>query len=115
MLAPIGRTGAPSTWNGPKTVFSVAPSGRRLLIASTSMEKPSVSLRRMNSCRSPEQIWPVLVRKSMPTSHSSCVSCTSFAKAWRCFTSAAMTAARRGLMFGPMRALTASTEPSSVK
>lgn len=27
--------GAPSTWNGPNTVFSVAPGGRRLLIAST--------------------------------------------------------------------------------
>ena len=69
----------------------------------------------MNSCRSPEQIWPVLVRKSMAISHSSCVSCTSLAKACRCLTSAAMTSASRGSMSLPIRALTASTEPSSVK
>jgi hypothetical protein len=63
-------TGASATWNGPSTVFSVAPDGRRLLIASTSIEKPSVSDSRMNSCRSPLQIWPVFVRNAMPFSHS---------------------------------------------
>jgi hypothetical protein len=49
MLAPSGMAGAVSMKNGLSTVVSVAPFGRRWLIASTSIETPSVSDRRMNS------------------------------------------------------------------
>jgi hypothetical protein len=49
MSAPSGIAGAVSTKDGPSTVVSVALFGRRWLIASTSIETPSVSDRRMNS------------------------------------------------------------------
>jgi hypothetical protein len=114
-VSPIDRIGASATWNGPSTVFSVAGAGRRLFSASTSIDTPSVSLSRMNSWRSFEQICPVRVKNSIATSHSSPVSCTSLIKAWRWRTSAAMTVARRGSVPSPTRALTVSAEPVSVK
>ena len=45
---------------GPSTVLSDAPDGLRLLIASTSIDTPSTSDSRMNSCRQSLHIWPVL-------------------------------------------------------
>jgi hypothetical protein len=52
MDSPSSLSGDFTTWNGPSTVDSVAPPDFLLLIVSTSMEIPSTSERRMNSCRS---------------------------------------------------------------
>src|SRR5687767_1822468 len=60
MFAPLGSSGASATWNGPSTVFSVAPVGRHELIGSTSIETPRISDSRMNSYRQSVQVWPVI-------------------------------------------------------
>jgi hypothetical protein len=81
MSEPMSFSGAAWTKNGPSTVVSVAPSGTGWLIASTSMETPSVSDSRMNSWRLSSHMWPVRVRNSMPYSHSFWVGRTSRTKA----------------------------------
>lgn len=65
-------------------MFSVAPAGRRLFIASTNIDTPKVSNNKMNSWRSPEHVCPVRVKNPMAYSHSSCIRSTSFAKSCRC-------------------------------
>ena len=65
MSSPSSRRGDSTTWNGPSTVDSVAPTGCRLLMVSTSMETPSTSESRMNSCRLSSHMCPVRVRKSI--------------------------------------------------
>ena len=83
--------------NGPKTVGSVAPGGRRWFMPTTSIDSPRVSEARTNSWRLSSVMWPVRVRKSMAANHSSSVSWTSLAKACRWRTSDCMTSRSRGI------------------
>lgn len=80
-VGPHGRSGASGTWNGPSTVLSEAPQGLRLLIASTSIDTPSTSDSKINSCRQSSHLWPVSVRNMIACNHSSCVGSTSFTAA----------------------------------
>ena len=59
----------------------------RCSCATSSIDRPSVSDSRMNSCRVSLHFWPVAVRNWMPCIHSASVSCTSRAKSCRCVTS----------------------------
>ena len=52
MLSPSWRTGDSTTWNGPRTVDSVATPNFLLEIVSVSIDSPSTSDSRMNSWRS---------------------------------------------------------------
>src|SRR5712664_174030 len=52
-------------------------------MASTSIEIPRISDKRMNSCRLSEHILPARVRKSIACHHSSCVIFASRTIAWR--------------------------------
>ena len=85
MSPPSGVSGAPSVKNGPTTVDSVAPADAGALIPMVSMDRPSTSDSRMNSCRRSSVRWPARVRKSMPNCHSSWLSRMSRANAcsWR--------------------------------
>jgi hypothetical protein len=51
MSSPSARTGDSTTWNGPSTVDSVSAPDFRLVMVSTSIDTPSTSDSRMNSCR----------------------------------------------------------------
>jgi hypothetical protein len=64
-VAAVRDRGALGTRNGPSIVLGVAPLGRRLLMASTSMLTPSTSAARMNSCRFCEHSLPVRVSQSI--------------------------------------------------
>ena len=81
-------------------MFSVAPLGRRWLIASTSIDTPSVSDSRMNSWRHSVHVCPVSVRKLIAASHSSCVGSISLIAACRCLTTTAMISRSRGFDVG---------------
>ena len=103
-------------WNGPSTVDSVAlPADLRLLIVSTSMEMPSTSDSRMNSCRSRSHFWPVAVRNSMAWSHSAIVGSVSRTKACRCLTRLLSSSRSRGSGVAAKLSTTASAAVSSVK
>src|SRR3954454_6761582 len=94
--SPFSKAGEPSMKNGPKTVDSVAPGGRRWFMPTTSIDSPRVSEARTNSWRLSSVMWPVRVRKSMAANHSSSVSWTSLAKACRWRTSDCRSSRRRG-------------------
>ena len=96
MVSPSSRRGDSTTWNGPSTVDSVAPPDFLLLIVSTSMEMPSTSESRMNSCRSSSHFWPVAVRKSIARSHSAMVGSVSLTNACRCLTRLVSSSRSRG-------------------
>ena len=102
-------------WNGPSTVDSVAPALFRLLIVSTSMEMPSTSESRMNSCRSESHFWPVAVRKSMARCHSAIVGSVSLTKACRCLTKLLSNSRSRGSAVAAKLSTTALAAVSSVK
>ena len=53
------------------------------MMLSTRVLRPRTSLRRMNSDRVSEHIWPVAARNLIPANHSSVVSRVSRAKSWR--------------------------------
>ena len=112
-MSPSARGGDCTTWNGPVTVDSVEPPAGRWLMVSTSMDTPSTSESRMNSCRTSSHLWPVCVRKAMPRSHSSPVSPTSLTKACRWVTSEVSTSRRRGGAAAKLAATTCA-ERSSV-
>jgi hypothetical protein len=115
MLSPSARAGDSTTWNGPSTVDSVATPNFLFEIVSTSIDKPSTSESRMNSCRSSSLLCPVLVRKSTAFSHSGIVSSTSRANACRCLTSETRISRSRGSVPGAKDSMTASAAVSSVK
>ena len=101
-------------WNGPSTVDSVSTPSERLLIVSTSVEMPSTSESRMNSCRVSVQVWPVSVRNRTAVAHSSTVSCTSLTKSCRCATSEVSTWRSRGSSVLAKLAETTSAERASL-
>jgi len=96
-------------------VDSVAPPVFLLLIVSTSMEMPSTSESRMNSCRSLSHFWPVAVRKSMARSHSAMVGSVSLTNACRCLTRLLSSSRSRGSEVFAKLSTTASAAVSSVK
>src|SRR5271166_973773 len=87
----------------------------RLLIVSTSMEIPSTSESRMNSCRSSSHFWPVAVRKSIARSHSAMVGSVSLTNACRCLTRLLSSSRSRGSWVFAKLSTTASAAVSSVK
>src|SRR5271165_4778298 len=115
MDSPSSRRGDFTTWNGPSTVDSVAPADFRLLIVSTSMEIPSTSESRMNSCRSSSHFWPVAVRNSMARSHSAMVGSVWMTNACRCLTRLSSSSRSRGSGVWAKLSMTASAAVSSVK
>ena len=66
-------SGASSVKNGPRTELFVPPETVGLFNPSTRADTPSTSERRMNSCLSWVQVWPVRVRKLIVVIHSSVV------------------------------------------
>jgi hypothetical protein len=101
---------------GPCTVASVgcspglsasALAPRAWSSATTSIDMPSVSDSRMNSCRFSSHFLPVAVRNWMAAIHSSGVRSTSRAKACACFTSAVITCLKRASWQSAMRSMTA--------
>ena len=66
------------------------------LSATIIIDRPRMSESRMNSWRLSSHFWPTAVRNLMPSNHSSSVSCTSRAKACRCFTALVMISRKRG-------------------
>ncbi len=75
---------------------SVAPPNFLLLIVSTSMEMPSTSESRMNSCRSSSDLWPVAVRNLIACSHSAMVGSVSLTTACKCLTRLVTSSRSRG-------------------
>src|SRR3954453_6465103 len=114
MSSPSSRGGDSTMWNGPSTVDSVEAPPVRWLIVSTSIETPSTSESRMNSCRTSLHICPVRVRKSIATPHSSSVSSTSLTNACRWWTSEVMTCFSRGSGVLAKLAATTSADRSSL-
>src|SRR5882724_1224458 len=115
MLSPSSRRGDSIMWNGPSTVDSVAPPDFLLLMVSTSMEMPSTSESRMNSCRSSSHFCPVAVRNSIARSHSAIVGSVSLTNACRCLTRLLSSSRRRGSGVCAKLSTTASAAVSSVK
>src|SRR5271169_6635317 len=127
MDSPSSRRGDSIMWNGPSTVDSVAvpfwgdrpPSPPRsdtlLLIVSTSMEMPSTSESRINSCRSSSHFRPVAVRNSIARSHSAMVGSVSLTNACRCLTRLLSSSRSRGSWVLAKLSTTASVAVSSVK
>src|SRR3954447_6166077 len=113
--SPFSKAGEPSMKNGPKTVDSVAPGGRRWFMPTTSIDSPRVSEARTNSWRLSSVMWPVRVRKSMAANHSSSVSWTSLAKACRWRTSACRSSRRRGSGVPSKLASTARVRSASAR
>ena len=91
-------------WNGPSTVFGVAPQSSRWFICTTSIDRPSTSEARMNSCRFSSLICPVRLSHWMADIHSASVRRTSRAKSCRCRTNAVMISASRGSLAVAQRA-----------
>src|SRR3954469_14133840 len=114
MLSPSCRGGDSTMWKGPSTVDSVEVPPVRWLIVSTSIEIPSTSDSRMNSCRTSEHICPVRVRKSIAVPHSASVSSTSLTNACRCCTSEVSTCQSLGSGVPAKLAATTSADRSSV-
>src|SRR5215813_12785609 len=112
--APYSYSFAPCAKNGPSTVASVAPGTVLWLRATIIIERPRMSESRMNSWRLSSHFWPTAVRNLMPSNHSSSVSCTSRAKAWRCVTALVMIWRKRGSSAFFRRATTASVRVSSL-
>ena len=94
---------------------SVAPPDFLLLIVSTSMEIPSTSESRMNSCRSSSHFWPVAVRNSIARSHSAMVGSVSLTNACRCLTRLLSSSRSRGSWVLAKLSTTALAAVSSVK
>ena len=115
MDSPSSRRGDSIMWNGPSTVDSVAPPVFLLLMVSTSMEMPSTSESRMNSCRSSSHFCPVAVRKPIARSHSAMVGSVSLTNACRCRTRLLSSSRSRGSGVFAKLSTTASAAVSSVK
>jgi hypothetical protein len=115
MSSPRPLTGDSTTWNGPSTVDSVSAPDFRLVIVSTSIDSPSTSDSRMNSCRVSSHFWPVLVRKSIAVSHSGMVSSVSRANACRCVTRLPRISRSRWSGVCAKESMTAAAAVSSVK
>src|SRR4051812_19618290 len=113
--SPFSKAGEPSMKNGPKTVDSVAPGGRRWLMPTTSIDSPSTSESRMNSWRLSSVMWPTRVRKSIPANHSSSVSRTSLANACRCLTRLSASSLKRSVLAPSNDARTAFVNSSSAR
>src|SRR3977135_4149676 len=115
MSPPSSQTGESTTWNGHRTVDSVAPSGLRLLIASTSIDTPSTSESRMYSWRLSVHQCPTSVRKAMPCSHSCWVGSTSRINPCKCLTKLSMTDRNRSSGHLAKLSTTAAVAVSSLK
>ena len=113
MESPFARGGDSVMWNGPSTVLSV-PSVCPLIV-STSIDTPSTSESRMNSCRVSSHFCPTAVRNSIAACHSGSVSRVSRTNACRCGTSRSRSSRSRASGVSAKLCTTAAVAVSSLK
>src|SRR6266404_9109005 len=83
-------------------------------MASTSIEIPRISDKRMNSCRLSEHIWPARVRKSIACHHSSCVIFASRTIACTWLTTNSRISRNLGLSASFMRSITSRVSSGKI-